>query len=438
MFNFKTFTIGSLIVVLAAGCSKDEPQVVSPAQPHFVPATDSRAKKPVDPINYDQVALLVARIAGESTSQQEVFKAVKNKWEGYEVVLLKHILNKKTDAGQALSFSTETSAEKLVTAYQSGAYPKTKRGKANADLLKFIKDNNLEIRWHYWQNWDGKEVPTVTFNPGVKATANVGYRFVKNGNGYTVQEVQVDDDYAFAHPTWVIDAHNDVPKSDVRSERFIPNYGQKPVNAGGRQMAPSEYLIPGPKDGTAAVNKTSIWWVRTDGQNFRDSFFGGGGWNDMYFICADEVVRVNAEGKSTQVVTIDRWAGRTGTWRWVNAEWDNNWKAGEDEQALGLVGMDLDDESTKEFSGSVSIGLNSNVTTGGANGSISNGYKKTVNFVDMLMQNRKIERRTFFASNSTNYDNFGLHDGDCIRRAGTSGRKVIYYTMRVESYNYGQ
>lgn len=434
MFRFRKVAIVALAVALAAGCSKDEQQQheVAPAKTSPVEALDARAKKSVDPVNLDQVALLVAEAAGASGIPDEVLKGVKAKWEGYGVVLLKHVLNKKTDVGESLPFAAGAFERALNTTYGSGKYPKTKRGAAVTDLLKLIKDQDIEIRWHYWQNWDGKELPTVTFNPGNGATTNVGYRLTRNGTGHAIQEVTVDDDYAFAHPTWIIDTHRAVPASDVRSGKFIPNYGEKPSTKGART---SESIVPGPTDGTAAVNRVRIWYVRTGGQNFRDIFNGGD--NDMYFVCADEVVKVNAEGKSTQLVTIDRWAGRTGTWRWIGAEWDNNWKVGEDEQAIGVVGLDLDDEGTKEFSGTVTLGANTSTPTGGGNASVSQGYKRTTNFVDMLMENRKMERRTFFATNNLDLNGHGLAEGDCVWRAGHStGRKQIYYSLRLEAYNY--
>ena len=82
-----------------------------------------------------------------------------------------------------------------------------------------LSASGLQIYWPYSEDWDGKTLPVITFDPGDSQTysfagrdgvSNVGfYREQLPSGAWIVKEVIVDEEYARAHPVWVVNRNED-------------------------------------------------------------------------------------------------------------------------------------------------------------------------------------------------------------------------------------
>ena len=375
----------ALLLLMAVSCQDNlqEPVAVEPA--------NQGAKKGVDfTLNLDLCASLVAQTLDDTpNAPEEIYKAIRLGYEGDSKIPLSFFLDGAPAKAKAGKFKNKAVA--IAPTFKQALKRKNPAG----NLLSFITLNQIELYWPYWQEWDGKELPTISFTPANSTKEGVGYQLVRSGNKYKLERVAVNDDYAFAHPTWILQEHIPVDAKDLVSGRFLPNYiipGDKPEpvfysggrkgvgtpggvrandeqlpddgSGGGGDYDPGYYygsgptnpgpeLVEVPTNSTAAVNQILIYQVRTNGRNFRDIF--GGGDNVMYFHRGDSDLQSQTYTKTIDI-HIDRWAGRKGVWRTANALWDANWHVSEVEQLLALEtvnsGVESDDPA-ESYSGQV-------------------------------------------------------------------------------------
>ena len=93
----------------------------------------------------------------------------------------------------------------LIRQYLSDKH-KTKAGEDNpAAVEQYIKDmidSDIQIYWPFSDNWNGRETPVITFNPGTDAEANIGYTLEGD-------EVEVSEAVARERPVWVVNINDD-------------------------------------------------------------------------------------------------------------------------------------------------------------------------------------------------------------------------------------
>ena len=90
-------------------------------------------------------------------------------------------------------------------------------GTRAVSYMDALADAGLQIYWPYSEDWDGKSLPVITFNPEETSSAprlqdgsNVGFLREQLPNGsWIVKEVTVDEEYARNHPVWVINRNED-------------------------------------------------------------------------------------------------------------------------------------------------------------------------------------------------------------------------------------
>ena len=77
-------------------------------------------------------------------------------------------------------------------------------------LTEVLSSSGLQIYWPYSEEWDHRSLPVITFRPEVALESNVGYyrEELPDGN-WIVSETVVDEDYAKAHPVWVVNWNED-------------------------------------------------------------------------------------------------------------------------------------------------------------------------------------------------------------------------------------
>lgn len=93
-------------------------------------------------------------------------------------------------------------------------------GTRSTDFAQDLSESGLQIYWPYSEDWDGKTMPVITFDPADASFApyavklddgsNIGYLREQLPNGsWIVKEVVVDEDYARNNPVWVVNHNED-------------------------------------------------------------------------------------------------------------------------------------------------------------------------------------------------------------------------------------
>ena len=87
----------------------------------------------------------------------------------------------------------------------------TKAGAQDVEqYLNALSESDLQIYWPYSEDWDGEELPIITFDPGYGSEYNYGYKIGRDPDGFrVVDSVYVDEQIAREHPVWVINKNDD-------------------------------------------------------------------------------------------------------------------------------------------------------------------------------------------------------------------------------------
>lgn len=138
-------------------------------------------------------------------------------------------------------------------------------------FLKMLTESDVQIYWPYSEQWNGKDMPVITFDPEDGARTNTGYRIkVEHDGSRHVEKVVVDEATAMEVPVWVVNRNTDSGYTSLEMlRREDPAWGE-----GGGAI-----IINPAKDGTSQVKsgsgmKTLVLKEFTMNRNY-DSWFAG-------------------------------------------------------------------------------------------------------------------------------------------------------------------
>lgn len=82
--------------------------------------------------------------------------------------------------------------------------------RSSESMLDGLACSGLQIYWPFADEWDGMEMPAVTFNPEDGSESNVGFVQEPLPDGtVSLRRVNVDEEYARNHPVWVVNRNED-------------------------------------------------------------------------------------------------------------------------------------------------------------------------------------------------------------------------------------
>lgn len=174
----------------------------------------------------------------------------------------------RTGKGSGAAAQYDAPLRSLIETYVRERY-RTKAGETDPAAVQAYLDalaaSDAQIYWPYSEEYDGKSLPVITFDPGGDATANVGYRTRVDGSGKrTVEEIVVDEDYARTHPVWVVNNNSDSGYASLEMRRRAdPDWGR-----GG------EVLVKGGSGDDAENSRMLVLKYFKMNRNY-DSWFGG-------------------------------------------------------------------------------------------------------------------------------------------------------------------
>ncbi|WP_461098792.1 hypothetical protein, partial [Spirosoma luteolum] len=171
---------------------------------------------------------LIAESLLDPATAPEVYQRVLLGYEGQSAIPLSFLVGGTMPDAKASKLSQKARAPLFEKQLRQKGALANQRGVV-ANLVQAVTEQQVELYWPYWQEWNGRELPTITFTPAESTTESIGYKpvLLKNGT-IKLEQVRVDDDYAFAHPTWILRHHTTVDPRNSLKGRFLPNFMQGP------------------------------------------------------------------------------------------------------------------------------------------------------------------------------------------------------------------
>jgi len=161
-----------------------------------------------------EIAGMLSSLPLETEHLREVFDAVcESSANGYdeEYTMENVFANPGAGVGESLTKRSGTYVNplrNLISRYYQ-EHPRTKGTLTDAGV-ESLPQSGCQIYWPYHENWDGKTLPIITFDPGADQSVNVGYEITEDENGErSVQSVMVDEATAMKRPVWVVNTNSD-------------------------------------------------------------------------------------------------------------------------------------------------------------------------------------------------------------------------------------
>ena len=250
-----------LICALASSCSK-----YASGPSYYLPDDSSAEESDSAGFDLSSLARMFAALPIGLDQMNEVFDAASSSSvNGYdEEYTLRQLIeapgsgvgDKTTKSGKYSRPLRDMLAEYLSRETKAGA----------RDVEQYMNarsESDLQIYWPYSEDWNGEELPIITFDPGYGSDYNYGYKLGRDAEGFhVVDSVYVDEDIARAHPVWVINTNDDAG--------FTPLDLYEPA-AGKSQALPAGCSSTGTKSGPRKLFLRSFKMLR-----HYDSWFRGG------------------------------------------------------------------------------------------------------------------------------------------------------------------
>lgn len=214
--------VGALFAALLTGCDKFEELPREEAE-----ETNSGF------ITLEEVAQLLSTVPLGPEQVAEVQEgSTSSAGNGYDSEYRMQDLFSSPGSGVGTIPSTKASAYKrplrelLREAAEARFVTKGESGDASA-WLDSLAASDVQIYWPGAEDWDGSQLPVITYDPGDGAERNEGYELLPDGS---VRKLMVDEQMARERPVWVVNRNSDADyKSLELRRREDPSWG----NGGG-------------------------------------------------------------------------------------------------------------------------------------------------------------------------------------------------------------
>ena len=180
------------------------------------------------------VAQILAGLPLQAEHLTEVHTAVKSSSaNGYdEEYTMKSLFeNPGTGVGDKVtrtSFIANPLRDLIEKHVRSGAFTKASSGVDPDAFLAALTSSDVQIYWPFSEEWNGEELPVISFDPESGAERNIGYKLVLNDDGTRqVEEVVVTEEMAEDRPVWVVNRNSDAEYTSLEMlRREDPAWGE--------------------------------------------------------------------------------------------------------------------------------------------------------------------------------------------------------------------
>lgn len=198
-------------------------------------------------VSLGEVAEILAMIQIDRSQMEEVHQAViSSSGNGYDEEYTMRNLFASPGSGVGDS-QTKAQADypeplrDLIEDYVYSSYSTKSSGQMTPDeFMTALMESDIQIYWPFSENWDGRTMPVVTFDPEDGSDANIGYRLKMDDDGFRqVEEVIVDEEMAGQIPVWVVNRNSDADYATIEMlRREDPDWG---AGGGNIIVRPREY-----------------------------------------------------------------------------------------------------------------------------------------------------------------------------------------------------
>ena len=226
----------------------------------------------------EDVATILSALPLSGSNMQEVYEAVSSSsCNGYdEEYTMKDLFESPgRGVGQAQTRaggSYEKPMRELIADYLRGQAA-TKSGKQySEDFLDQLISSDIQIYWPFSENWDGSQLPIITFDPEDGSDINIGYRSVVEDDGSRrVEELVVDEEMAGVETVWVVNRNSDAEFTTLEMlRREDPDWG----DGGGTIIVRPKQIGECRSSGESAPLRTVVLKEFTMNRQF-DTWFAG-------------------------------------------------------------------------------------------------------------------------------------------------------------------
>ena len=223
----------------------------------------------------EEVAEVLSALPIQKAQLDEVHDAVSaSSANGYDEEYTMRLLFASPGSGVGdKEVRSESSYERpLRSLIEDHVRSQTKSSAVDPDrFLDALIESDMQIYWPYSEDWNGEDMPLVTFDPEDGAEANIGYRLViENDGSRHVEEVVVDEEMAKKVPVWVVNRNSDAGYTSLEMlRREDPDWGE-----GGGSIIVSPKQSSDSETRASDVMRTLILKDFTMKRNY-DSWFAG-------------------------------------------------------------------------------------------------------------------------------------------------------------------
>ena len=186
-----------------------------------------------------EVAQVLANIPLGADQMGEVFGAVSSSVDnGYDEEYMMYDLFGTPGAGVGDDRITKSKApvlsgiplrDMIADYVRTQAPTKSESGIDDpSEWLEGLAESDIQIYWPFSEAWDGEELPVITFDPEDDSEVNIGYRIIKDSEGFRrIEEVLVDEAVAMKTPVWVVNRNTDAGYTTLEMlRREDPDWGE--------------------------------------------------------------------------------------------------------------------------------------------------------------------------------------------------------------------
>ena len=186
-----------------------------------------------------EVAQVLANIPLGADQMGEVFGAVSSSVDnGYDEEYMMYDLFGTPGAGVGDDRITKSKApvlsgiplrDMIADYVRTQAPTKSESGIDDpSEWLERLAESDIQIYWPFSEAWDGEELPVITFDPEDDSEVNIGYRIIKDSEGFRrIEEVLVDEAVAMKTPVWVVNRNTDAGYTTLEMlRREDPDWGE--------------------------------------------------------------------------------------------------------------------------------------------------------------------------------------------------------------------
>ncbi len=166
-------------------------------------------------INLKDVATLLSSLPLTSEQMREVHDAVSSSSingydEEYMMIDLFETPGKGVgeDETKTSRRTYKTPLRDLISAYIA-QQSKSSSCPCDADFIDNLMNSAAQIYWPYSEDWDGRTLPVITFDPDNGSESNIGYKVIYENGEHRVEEIVVTEEIAMKRPVWVVNNNSD-------------------------------------------------------------------------------------------------------------------------------------------------------------------------------------------------------------------------------------